>query len=155
MNHVPWFTLTKVVLAIQTALTCFVLFFRTDFVNLTVCTAAIYMLNNTDKIQKWSFRALVFGIFISLAYDLAWFFLQEQSNDNDDGGVQKAVRNFSLTVSYFSFFFRVSIISQFTTFIDYRSPSILERLTRFQQNHQETNGSCGKQRHYRCSWLSR
>jgi len=49
-NHVPWFTLTKIVLGIQTILTCFVLFFRTDFVNLTVCTTAIYMLSNTDRI---------------------------------------------------------------------------------------------------------
>ena len=49
-NYVPWFTLTKIVLGIYTILTCFVLFFRADFVNLTVCTAAIYMLHNTDRI---------------------------------------------------------------------------------------------------------
>jgi len=47
-SYVPWFTLTKIVLAIYTALTCAVMFFRTDFMNLTVCTTAIYMLNNTD-----------------------------------------------------------------------------------------------------------
>ena len=84
-----------------------VLFFRTDFVNLTVCTAAIYMLNNTDKIRKTTFRILVLGIFLSLAIDLVWFFLQEQNSDELDGGVEKSVRSFSLTVSYFSFFFRV------------------------------------------------
>lgn len=106
-SHVPWFTLTKVVLGIYTALTCFVLFFRTDFMNLTVCTAAIYMITNTDKIKRWTFRVLVIGIFISLIYDLCWFLLQDQSNDAADGGVEKAVRSFSLTVSYFSFFFRV------------------------------------------------
>jgi len=63
------------------------LFFRTDFVNLTVCTTAIYMLTNTERIKKWTFRGLVFGIFISLVYDLLWFFMQEQSNDLVDGGV--------------------------------------------------------------------
>jgi len=84
---VPWYTLTKVVLGIQTILTVMTLFFRTDFVNLTVCTTAIYMLSNTDKIKKWTFRGLVFGIFISLIYDLLWFFFQEQSNDREDGGV--------------------------------------------------------------------
>jgi hypothetical protein len=47
-SYVPWFTLTKIVLGIYTALTCMVLFFRTDFLNLTICTAAIYMLMNTD-----------------------------------------------------------------------------------------------------------
>lgn len=106
-SHVPWFTLTKIVLGIQTILTCFVLFFRTDFLNLTVCTCAIYMLNNTDRIKRWTFRALVFGIFVSLIYDLLWFYLQDQANDSVDGGIERSVRNFSLTVSYFSFFFRV------------------------------------------------
>lgn len=72
-DHVPWFTLTKIVLGIYAVLTCFVLYFRTDFINLTVCTAGIYMILNTDKIKKWTFRALVFGIFLSLAYDLVWF----------------------------------------------------------------------------------
>lgn len=50
MSHVPWFTVTQVVLAIYTTLTCFVLFFRTDFINLTICTTATYMILNTDKI---------------------------------------------------------------------------------------------------------
>ena len=106
-SHVPWFTLTKIVLTIQTILTVFVLFFRTDFVNLTVCAGGIYMIYNTDRIQKWTFRVLVFGIFLSLIYDIIWFYLQDQSSDNADGGVERSVRNFSLTVSYFSFFFRV------------------------------------------------
>ena len=74
-THVPWFTLTKFVLAIQSILTCLVLFFRTDFVNLTVCTAAIYMIYNPDIIRKWTFRVLVIGIFLSLVYDLLWFML--------------------------------------------------------------------------------
>lgn len=81
-SYVPWFTLTKIVLGIYTVLTCFVLFFRTDFINLTVCTSAIYMILNTDKIKKWTFRALVAGIFLSLAYDLVWFlFIQDFNND--------------------------------------------------------------------------
>ena len=65
------------------------------------------MIYNTDRIQKWTFRVLVFGIFLSLIYDIIWFYLQDQSSDNADGGVERSVRNFSLTVSYFSFFFRV------------------------------------------------
>lgn len=80
-SYVPWFTLTKIVLGIYTLLTCFVLFFRPDFVNLTVCTSAIYMITNTDKIKKWTFRALVLGIFISLLYDLFWFMIQDYSAD--------------------------------------------------------------------------
>lgn len=104
----PWFTLTKIVLGIYSVLTCLVLFVRTDFVNLTVCTSAIYMILNTDRIKKWTFRVLVFGIFLSLVYDLFWFlFIQDFNNDQSDGGVEKAVKSFSLSVSYFSFFFRV------------------------------------------------
>jgi hypothetical protein len=80
-SYVPWFTLTKIVLGIYTVLTCFVLFFRTDFLNLTVCTTAIYMMMNTDKIRKWTFRLLVLGIFMSLLYDLFWFMLQDFSNE--------------------------------------------------------------------------
>ena len=81
-SYVPWFTLTKIVLGIYTALTCFVLFFRTDFINLTVCTSAIYMILNTERIQKWTFRILVLGIFISLIYDLIFFlFIQDFNND--------------------------------------------------------------------------
>ena len=130
----PWYSLTKIVLVIQTILTLMTLFFRTDFVNLTVCTTAIYMLSNTDKIKKWTFRGLVFGIFISLIYDLLWFFFQEQSNDLEDGGVQKSVRNFSLSISYLSFFFRVSI-KLYLYHIDYCGSRLLERLSRLQPNY--------------------
>jgi hypothetical protein len=137
---VPWYSLTKVVLGIQTILTIMTLFFRTDFVNLTVCTTAIYMLSNTDKIKKWTFRGLVFGIFISLIYDLLWFFFQEQSNDLEDGGVQKSVRNFSLTISYLSFFFRVSIKPLPLYYIDNCGSCLLERLSRLQPNYKEANG---------------
>lgn len=112
----PWFTLTKIVLGIYTTLTCFVLFFRPDFINLTVCTSAIYMILNTEKIKRWTFRALVFGIFISLLIDLFWFMLQDYSNESSDGGVERAVKNFSLTVSYFSFFFRVYMIPRLNTY---------------------------------------
>lgn len=74
-NTVPWFTLTKIVTGIYTMLTCSVLFFRPDFINLTVCTTSIYMLLNTDKIKRLTFRMLVLGIFLSLLYDLFWFML--------------------------------------------------------------------------------
>lgn len=128
-NYVPWFTLTKIVLGIYTVLTCFVLFFRTDFINLTVCTSAIYMILNTDRIKKWTFRALVLGIFLSLAYDLFWFLMiQDFHSDPSDGGVEKAVKSFSLTVSYFSFFFRVIIAFDNPASLDHCCTRVLERL---------------------------
>ena len=103
----PWFTLTKVVLGIYAALTCFVLFIRPDFVNLTVCTAAIFMILNTDRISRLTFRILVLGIFISMVIDLVWFLLTDFTGDTSDGGVQKSLKSFVMAMSYFSFFFRV------------------------------------------------
>jgi hypothetical protein len=86
--HVPWFTLTLYVIAIQTALTILSLFFRKDFLNLTVCVCSIYVLNNAKKIKRWTFRVLVFGIFLSVFYDLIWLLLfNDINNDLEDGGV--------------------------------------------------------------------
>lgn len=101
--------MTKIVLGIYTVLTICVLFFRPDFINLTVCTAGIYMITNTDKIRRWTFRALVLGIFLSLIIDLFWFLVIDVELDQSDGGLEKGVRGFSLMMSYISFFFRVSI----------------------------------------------
>lgn len=106
-SHVPWFTLTKIVLAIYSTLTCFVLFIRPDFVNLTVCTAATFMILNTDRISRLTFRLLVLGIFISMIIDLLWFFFTDFAGDTSDGGVEKSLKGFGMTMSYFSFFFRV------------------------------------------------
>jgi hypothetical protein len=46
---------------------------------------------------------------MSLGYDLAWFFMHDVSNDTSDGGLQKGIKNFSLYMSYFSFFFRIIV----------------------------------------------
>ena len=45
----PWFRLTWVLLWIYTGLTILVLFKRSDFINLTVCTVALYMMFNTER----------------------------------------------------------------------------------------------------------
>ena len=68
------------------------------------------MMTNTKAVKKWSFRVLVFGILLSLAYDLIWFLLfNDINNDLEDGGVTKSIRIFSLLVAYLQFFFKVSI----------------------------------------------
>ena len=108
-SHVPWYSLTLVVLGIYTVLTLFVLFFKSDFINLTVCVVAIYMMMNTDRISRWTFRLLVLGIIISLLYDLLWFMLKDQNKNAGDGGLEESIKSFSLTMAYISFFFRVTI----------------------------------------------
>ncbi len=75
-QEVPWMRLTWVVLIIYNVLTVLVMFNRPDFVNLTVCTTALYMLFNTETITRVRFRILVLGIVISLIYDLFWFLVK-------------------------------------------------------------------------------
>lgn len=111
------------------------MFFRTDFLNLTVCTSAIYMMMNTDKIKRWTFRALVFGIFLSLLYDLFWFMMHDISNDTADGGLQKGIKNFSLTMSYFSFFFRIIVALVF-----WKDSLDFNRIIKQHQDHVESRG---------------
>ena len=108
----PWFQLTWWVLWIYTLLTLLVMFLRPDFLNLTVCIIGIYMMFSIDTISKGKFRMLVLGVLISIFYDLAWFFLKHSEYVADDkindGSAETTIRKFSLTISYASFFFRVS-----------------------------------------------
>lgn len=66
------------------------------------------MMTNIDQVKKWTFRILVFTIIISLIYDFIWFFLQDLSSERpDDGGLERRVRSFSLTMSYISFVVKI------------------------------------------------
>lgn len=96
---------------------------------MTVCITAIYMINNTQSVKKWSFRILVLGIFLSLLYDLVWLLIfNDINNDVDDGGLEKPVRIFSLLVAYMQLFFKVRILSHLN--LGYCGPRFLERLLR-------------------------
>lgn len=72
-SNVPWFKLTWFLLWIYTAITLFIMFKKEDFLNITICVSAMFMLFNTDKITKNLFRVLVLGIVISIIFDLFWF----------------------------------------------------------------------------------
>ena len=80
---------------------------------------------------------LVFGILISLAFDLLWFFIKhseyayENKNDNGESGIRK----FSLLMSYASFILRV--IFEIKSNIDICGNSILERFNGFCKNYTE------------------
>jgi len=56
--------------------------YRADFMNITVCALAIFLLANPDFVDKTSFRLLVAGTFVSLAYDIAWRFMQDSEADD-------------------------------------------------------------------------
>jgi ribose/xylose/arabinose/galactoside ABC-type transport system permease subunit len=111
-SDVPWFQLTWYLLWLYTGLTILIMLKRSDFVNLTICTTALFMMYNTDRISRSIFRVLVLGIIISLAYDLLWFFLKHSEFAEDskaDGGMEASLRKFVLMLSYVSFILRVRI----------------------------------------------
>lgn len=112
MEQVPWFVLTWVVTWTYLVLSLSACFFRADFVNVTIGAVSIYMLTETQEIRKTTFRNLVIAIVFSFFYD--FIFLLEVSGDygkdntGADGGLEKGVRKFSLSMTTTSFFFRVS-----------------------------------------------
>ena len=53
---------------------------RPAFISLTVCILAFYVLNNTDKINRRTFRGFVLLIFVSVAYDAVSIMLFEPSS---------------------------------------------------------------------------
>lgn len=86
----------------------FVMFLRPDFLNLTICLTALFMLNNTAMITKGKFKVLVLAVFISLVYDIIWFYMKHaEYADGSDGSAEIGIRKFSLLMSYASFLLRV------------------------------------------------
>lgn len=70
------------------------------------------MILDTDKIKKGTFRTLVIALFVSFAYDIFWLILSASSytvDDSGDGGMEKNIRKFSLTMGFISMIFRVCI----------------------------------------------
>lgn len=85
------FTLT----AIYTVLNLLAGLYRADFLNITVCAVAIFLLTNPGEVNKSHFRLLVFGTFVSIVYDGLWHAMQSQSEQEaEDGGVQNTLRSF-------------------------------------------------------------
>lgn len=92
-------------------ITMLVHFYKADFVNLTACTIAIYLLTFADVVKEKYWRYLVFGIILTLLYDLYWFWERYSGYDGDDdaedGGMESKVRRFSLTMACISFLYKI------------------------------------------------
>jgi len=75
------------------------------------------MINDTEKIKKGTFRYLVVALFISFAYDVLWLLMSAGSYNveetGSDGGLEKSIRKFSLTMSVISVIFRFVVIFVF------------------------------------------
>ena len=72
LDGCPWYLLTIIVLWIYIILTLLACFFRADFLNITICVTSFYMVSEPAEVKKWTFRLLVLGVLISLAYDVAF-----------------------------------------------------------------------------------
>jgi hypothetical protein len=75
-----------------------------DFLNLLICGASCYMLYNLHQIKQNTFRWLVLGVFVSIVYDLLWFFLKT-SESAKEGGFGR----FALLMTYISFIVRIAM----------------------------------------------
>lgn len=138
-EKIPWFKLTWFLLWLYAGITNLVLFYRPDFINLTVCVVALYMMFNTDRITRNRFRLLVLGIFISLIIDVFWFWIKHSeyaSEPKADSGMEKNVKRFSLMMSYASFILRVRFVR--LIILDFRWLGILERLDGLRKDHPES-----------------
>ena len=66
------------------------------------------MLSYPEVTRRSHFRMLVGLIFISLAQDTLWLlFNNDVADDDDDGGVERTVKQISRNVSWVSFFWRI------------------------------------------------
>jgi hypothetical protein len=133
-ENVPWFKLTWYLLWIYTGLTLIVMLQRSDFINLTVCCIALFLMFNTQRITKNLFKVLVLSIIMTLVYDLIWFYLKHKEfsdESKNDGGLSTNLKRIVLMTSYISFLVRVSIVVEFTFSIDICGSGVLEGLNGF------------------------
>lgn len=106
-KQVDWLVFTKVLLYIQLCLSFLADFNRPDQVTLTVCVITIYFVHNNDKLQRSTFRVVVGLMFLSLIYDMLWFWLSQPEVEMD-GGFDDKFRKTIMVICYVSFFFKVS-----------------------------------------------
>jgi hypothetical protein len=98
-RQINWARLCFTVTVINTVLNLFAGLYRADFLNITVCAVAIFLLTNPEMVEKTSFRLLVAGTFLSLVYDIVWRCMQDfDAEELADCGLQQSVHIFSYWV---------------------------------------------------------
>jgi hypothetical protein len=109
---------------IFTVITCLCSFYKADFINLTVCTVAIYLLVNADQAKQSYFRILVFATIASLLLDIVWFRLRDTAHpkDNEKNGDEATIVKFSIIMAYISMAFKIVMcVVYWRTSIDFAS----------------------------------
>ena len=96
MRPIRWARLCFTLTAIYTVLNLLAGLYRADFLNITVCAVAIFVLTSPEVVDKQTFRALVGGTLLSFTYDLLWHFMKDTTAEAaEDGGVEQSVRSFT------------------------------------------------------------
>ena len=110
-HQIQWAKCTFWMTIIFLIITMLVHFYKADFVNITICCVAIYLLTFADPDGEKYWRWMVFGIVLTLGYDLLWFWEREDDYsgdmDKEDGGVQSNVRSLSLKMAWVSFLYKI------------------------------------------------
>ena len=75
---------------------------------MTACCLAYYFLEFPERVRRRTFRGIVGLFIVSMIYDIAWFFINRDQEEDESGGVEKRINEFSSNVSFVSFLFRVS-----------------------------------------------
>ena len=89
-----------------------------------------------ESVRRRTFRQLVALFAVSLIYDLAWFAINRDVEEDESGGVEKQVEEFSRKISYVSFVFRVSnyLSANHIHFLDSSNAHLAQGLSRLPQN---------------------
>ena len=108
-RSVPWLGATWFFLYVQFILAMLTQIHRKDMITISVCAIGFYMLSYAEHTRRSQFRLLVAFIFCSIVQDAFWFVMnRDTEDDEDDGGLERGVKSFSRTLSFVSFFWRVS-----------------------------------------------
>ena len=73
---------------------------------ITGCAIGFYFLKLPETLSKARFRMLIAMFLISLIYDLIWFFIFDDEEEDEDG-VEYNIMKFSRIMGYISFGFRI------------------------------------------------
>lgn len=90
-----------------TIVTLLVHFYKADFINLTVCSLAFWLLHNHEDFNRVYFRYLIVGLVLSVGYDVTWLVLRfgdmsESGDAIDRDGIEGTIKKFSLIMTVIS-----------------------------------------------------
>ena len=128
-RYIPWLGISYVAVIVQMLLVFLTQYHRTDFVTLTACVMGFFCLHppQNQNVRRRDFRFVVAFIFVSLVYDVAWFIINNDVEDDGDGGVERGIKRFARNISYISFVWKVSPYSSIFQLLN--SPMSLFRLS--------------------------